>query len=95
MLAGTGLGEEGVEGIITTTNGLVGRHLAIRLDTVLKAVKLPAGITGLDTGLTAVDGNALTHFGLVEIKDFERSNLVVRVRTRLHGGRSCSDFFGI
>ena len=33
---GTGLGEEGVEGIITTTDGFVGGHLAIRLDTVLE-----------------------------------------------------------
>ena len=52
VLAGTGLGEEGVEGIITSTDGLVGRHLTIGLDTVLEAVKLPARVTGLDTGLT-------------------------------------------
>ena len=37
VLAGTGLGEKGVEGIITATDGLVGRHLTIRLDTVLEA----------------------------------------------------------
>jgi len=55
VLAGAGFGEEGVERVVTTTNGLVRRHLTIRLDTVLEAVKLPAGVTGLDTGLTDVD----------------------------------------
>jgi hypothetical protein len=29
---------------------------------VLEAVKLPAGVTGLDTSLSDVDGNALSHF---------------------------------
>lgn len=32
------------------------------LDTVLETVKLPAGIADLDTGLTDVDRNALSHF---------------------------------
>ena len=32
------------------------------LDTVLETVKLPAGISDLDTGLTDVDWNALSHF---------------------------------
>jgi len=31
MLSGSGLGEEGVEGIITTTDSLVRGHLAVRL----------------------------------------------------------------
>jgi len=35
VLAGTGLREEGVEGIITSSNGLVGGHLTIGLDAVL------------------------------------------------------------
>merc|ERR1711976_212037 len=43
MFASTSLTEEGVEGIITPSNGLVTGHLAIRLDTVLQAVQLPAG----------------------------------------------------
>jgi len=55
MLASTSLGEKGVEGIIAATNSLVGRHLAVRLDAVLQAVKLPAGISGLDTSLANVD----------------------------------------
>ncbi|GAA4642816.1 hypothetical protein GCM10023197_08520 [Gordonia humi] len=62
MLASSGFTEEGVEGIISSTNGLVTRHLAIRLDAMLKAVKLPAGIANLDTSLTDVDRNALSHF---------------------------------
>jgi hypothetical protein len=32
------------------------------LDAVLEAVKFPARIADLDTGLTDVDGNALPHF---------------------------------
>mmetsp|Transcript_5592 Transcript_5592/g.9172 ORF Transcript_5592/g.9172 Transcript_5592/m.9172 type:complete len:233 (-) Transcript_5592:79-777(-) len=62
VLTGTGLREESVERIITTTDGLVRRHLTIRLDTVFKAVQLPATVTGLDTSLTNVDRKTLTHF---------------------------------
>ena len=61
VLSSTSLGEEGVEGIITTTDGLVRWHLSIRLDTVLEAKELPSGITNLDTGLTDVDGNNFSH----------------------------------
>jgi predicted TIM-barrel enzyme len=55
VLAGTSLREEGVEGVITTTDGLVGRHLTIRLDAVLEAVQLPATITSLHTSLTKMN----------------------------------------
>merc|ERR1711977_585065 len=55
VLASTSLGEEGVEGVVTTTDGLVGRHLAIRLDAVLEAVQLPATVTDLATTLADVD----------------------------------------
>jgi hypothetical protein len=61
VLASASLGEEGVEGIITATDGLVRGHLTVGLNTVLKAEELPAGVTDLDTGLTDVDGNNLTH----------------------------------
>ena len=61
MLSSTSLGEEGVEGIIATTNGFVGWHLTIWLDTVLEAEELPAGVTDLDTSLTDVDRNDLSH----------------------------------
>jgi len=63
MLASTSLGEEGVEGIVTATNGLVGWHLTIWLNTMLEAEELPAGVTDLDTGLTDVDGNNFSHLG--------------------------------
>ena len=68
VLASTSLGEEGVESIITATNGLVRGHLTIGLDTVLEAEKLPAGVTNLDTGLTDVDGNDFSHW----VKSFVR-----------------------
>jgi len=61
VLSGTGLGEEGVESIITTTDGFVGWHLTIWLDSVLKAEEFPAGVTDLDTGLTDVDRNDFSH----------------------------------
>ena len=47
----TSFTEEGVEGVVSSTDGLVGWHLAIRLDAMLQAVQLPASITDLDTGL--------------------------------------------
>jgi hypothetical protein len=62
VLAGTSLREKGVEGIVSATNSLVGRHLAVGLDTVLKAQKLPYGVTSLDTSLAKVNSDALSHF---------------------------------
>jgi hypothetical protein len=62
VLSGTGFREEGVEGIISSTDGLIGGHLTIRLDTVLKAVEFPAGVTDLDTGLTDVNADYFSHF---------------------------------
>jgi hypothetical protein len=61
VLAGTGLREEGVESIVTTSDRLIRRHLTIGLDTVLEAEKLPARVTDLDTGLADVDSNGFTH----------------------------------
>ena len=51
VLAGARLGEEGVERVITATDRLVARHLAVRLNTVLQAEELPATVTDLATGL--------------------------------------------
>ena len=42
MFTRTSFRKKRVEGIITTTNGFVGRHLTIRLDAVLQAIKFPA-----------------------------------------------------
>ena len=61
VLTGTSLGEEGVESVITTTDGFVGWHLTVRLDSVLEAEKLPAGVTDLDTALSDMDRNNFSH----------------------------------
>jgi hypothetical protein len=61
VLASTSLGEEGVESIIAIADSLIGWHLAIRLDTVLEAVKLPAGVTDLATSLSNMDGKYFAH----------------------------------
>jgi len=61
MLASTSLAEESVEGIISTTNGLVRGHLTIWLDAMLEAEELPAGVSDLNSGLTDVDAKSLTH----------------------------------
>jgi hypothetical protein len=61
VLSGTGFAEEGVEGIITASDGFVGGHLAVGLDSVLEAEQLPAGVTDLNTSLTNVDGDNFSH----------------------------------
>jgi hypothetical protein len=55
VLSGTSFGEKGVEGVVATADGFVGWHLSVRLNTVLKAVELPAGVTDLETGLANVN----------------------------------------
>ena len=42
VLSSASLGEEGVEGVVAAADGLVGGHLAVRLDAMLEAVELPA-----------------------------------------------------
>ena len=60
MLPSSGLGEESIETVISGSDGLVGGHLAIRLDAVLQTVELPAGVANPDTGLADVDTDTLT-----------------------------------
>jgi hypothetical protein len=73
VLTSSGLTEEGVEGIITSSDGLIGGHLTVRLDTVLKAVELPTGVTHLDTSLTDMNGNYFSHFlKVILMKTFEK-----------------------
>ena len=56
VFARGGLGEEGVERVISRlSGGGVRGHLAIRLDPMLQAVELPAGIAHLDSSLADVD----------------------------------------
>ena len=62
VFASSSFAEEGVERVVSTSNGLVGGHLSVRLDTVFKAVQLPAGISNLDTRLSHVDRDTFTHF---------------------------------
>ena len=38
VLASASLAKEGVKGIVSSTDSLVGRHLSVRLDTVLKTI---------------------------------------------------------
>jgi len=60
VLASTSLGEEGIERVVSRTYAVIAWHLTVRLDAVLEAVKLPAGVAHLDSGLSDVDGDALT-----------------------------------
>ena len=60
VFSGSSLAKEGVEGIITTSDGLVRGHLTIRLDTMLETVQFPAGITDLTSSLSKVDRDTLT-----------------------------------
>ncbi len=59
VLSGSSLGKEGGEGVVAT-HELVRGHLTVRLDAVLQAVELPAGIADLAASLANVDGDALT-----------------------------------
>jgi hypothetical protein len=63
VFAGTSLGEEGVESVINTTDSLVRGHLTIRLNAMLQAEELPAGVTDLATSLADVNGNSFSHLG--------------------------------
>ena len=60
VFSSSSLAEEGVEGVVSATDSLVRGHLAVRLDTVLKTVEFPAGISNLDTSLSDVDRDTLT-----------------------------------
>ena len=54
------LAEESVERVVPTAYGFVAGHLTIGLDTVFQAVKLPASVSNLDTGLADMNREALT-----------------------------------
>ena len=61
MLASASLREERIEGVVATSNALVGRHLTVGLDSVLKAEELPASVADLDASLTAMNRNDFSH----------------------------------
>jgi len=52
-------------------DGLVRGHLAVGLDAVLEAVKFPARVTALDTGLAHVDRYNLAHLEVKAVVWFE------------------------
>jgi len=66
MLAGASLREERIEGIVTAANRLITGHLSIWLDAVLEAEELPARIANLDTSLSEMKAEDLTHGCKVE-----------------------------
>ena len=80
MLASACLTEEGVEGVVSSSNSLVTWHLAIRLNAVFQTVELPAGIADLDTSLANVDGDALTLWG----RERERKKNLINTHTHTH-----------
>jgi hypothetical protein len=61
VLSSSGLGEESVESIITASDSFIGWHLSVWLNSVLKTEQFPTGITDLDTSLTNVNGDDLSH----------------------------------
>ena len=54
VLAGASLREESVEGVIAATDSLVRGHLAVRLDSMLQAVELPAGVADLYDSIMSI-----------------------------------------
>ena len=60
MLSGPSLAEEGVEGVVSSSDGLVTGHLTVRLDAVLQAVQLPACIAYLSSSLADMDRDTFT-----------------------------------
>ena len=60
MLSSSSLAEESVEGVVSSTDGLVRGHLTVRLDAMLQAVEFPTGITDLDSSLSKVNRDTLT-----------------------------------
>jgi hypothetical protein len=78
VLSSTSFTEKGVESIVSSSDSLVRGHLTVGLDSVLKAIKLPASVTDLDTGLSNVDGDYFAHFSLSLV---DLIKVGVRVRT--------------
>jgi len=61
VLARASLREKGVERVVASSDGFVGRHLAVRLNAMLEAVKLPATVTDLAATLSDMNGDTLAH----------------------------------
>jgi hypothetical protein len=74
MFSGACLTEERIECIVAASNCLVRRHLAVRLDAMLKTEKLPACIADLDSALSEVKAKDLTHCVNEAEEEFERES---------------------
>ncbi len=61
VLSSSGLGEEGVEGVVSSSDGLIGRHLSVGLDAVFQAEKFPASVSDLNTSLSNMNRDDLSH----------------------------------
>ena len=59
MLPRTRLTEKGIEGIVSSTDGFVRRHLPVWLYAMLQTVELPTSIANLHPSLSNVDGDTL------------------------------------
>jgi hypothetical protein len=59
MLSRGSFTKEGVERVISASNGGIVRHITIGGDAMFQAVQLPAVVTDLDTGLSEMDGDTL------------------------------------
>ena len=73
MLSSSSLTEEGVEGVVSSSDGLITGHLTVRLDPMFQTVQFPACIANLDASLANVDGDALTLIGKAEKGNIIRS----------------------
>jgi hypothetical protein len=60
VFSGPCLAEECIERVVPASDGLVARHLAVWLYSVLQTVQLPAGIANLHSRLTNMNRNNLT-----------------------------------
>merc|ERR1719277_1960303 len=73
VLPGASLREKSVEGVVSTTDGLVARHLSVGLNAMLQAEQLPARIADLDAGLSDVDAESFAHGCYERCSEFEES----------------------
>lgn len=60
MFAASSLSEESVGRVVGSFGGTVGRQVTIRLDAVLQAVELPAGVPHLGSSLANMNGDTFT-----------------------------------
>lgn len=60
MFSCSSFAEKRIEGVISSADGLVARHLAIRLNSMFQAVQLPTSVSNLNPGLANVDRDTLT-----------------------------------